>query len=79
MLKLQGKLLKIATNDVTNVSSTKYEYKEKYLSDMKILKILSSKLNFTFSLIHSDFHWGHLLPNNTWTGIIGKLVTQVTK
>ena len=38
MLNLQGKLLKIATNDIIHIhTSNEFEYKQKYLSDMKIL------------------------------------------
>ena len=78
MLDLQGKLLRIATNYLVDSQfAHKYEFRQRFLSDMKVLQILSVKINFTFSLIHCDFDWGNLQPNKTWTGMIGKLVTQV--
>ena len=76
MLNLHGKLLKVATNNMNTLYRN--EFKDRFLNDLKIMEILSVKLNFTFSVIHCNFQWGDLLPNNTWNGIIGKLVTQVT-
>ena len=79
MMNFQGKLLKIATNNMSDIEfGNKYEFFERYQGDSKILEILSIKLNFTFSLISSNLEWGRLLANNTWTGIIGKLASDVS-
>ena len=42
-----------------------------------MLKHISIIYNFTYSVIDCDFAWGSLLPNKTWTGIIGLLDTKV--
>ena len=79
MLNLKGKLLKIAYNNLSDINyENQHEFIKKYQSDLGILEILRNKLNFTYSLIHSNLIWGNLLANNTWTGIIGKLVSEVT-
>ena len=42
-------------------------------SEYKLLQILSTVFNFTYSVVNCEEEWGTLLPNKTWTGIIGTL------
>ena len=42
---------------------------------MKVLLLLSQRLNFTFDLIQPpDHQWGAKAPNGTWNGMIGMLI-----
>ena len=45
--------------------------------EIEILKIFSNKLNFTYNTIDCNYDWGVLLPNKSWTGIIGQLAEKV--
>lgn len=45
--------------------------------EIMILRAMSDKFNFTYELIELFYDWGRLLPNGTWTGIIGKLAKNV--
>jgi hypothetical protein len=43
----------------------------------KLIQTLSKHFNFTYKIINSYKNWGMLLPNKSWTGITGKLVSKV--
>jgi hypothetical protein len=45
--------------------------------DVKLINELSNYLNFSIKLIECNFDWGMKLPNKTWSGIIGKIVSKV--
>ena len=53
------------------------ESKEPHGLEIEFIKVLSKLLNFTYHFIDCHSVWGNLLPNNTWTGIIGELVGNV--
>ena len=45
--------------------------------EITMLKELSKYYNFKFDLVDCESNWGVLLPNNTWSGIIGKVARKV--
>ena len=45
--------------------------------DAQIITTLSRVLNFTYTLVDCHQQWGALTGNNTWTGIMGALTTNV--
>jgi len=42
-----------------------------------LVQTLSKYFNFTYEIINCNNDWGIQLPNKTWTGIIGKIVSKV--
>ena len=55
--------------------------KQWYLSggfDVYLIQCLSIYFNFTYQIINCNNEWGDRLTNNTWTGIIGKIVNKVS-
>ena len=40
---------------------------------------MSKLFNFTFEIFDFKFNFGQLLPNNTWTGLIGSIASNVIK
>jgi hypothetical protein len=47
--------------------------------EAKILLKMSQYFNFSYKIINCNYDWGILLPNKSWTGIIGKIVNKVKK
>jgi hypothetical protein len=45
--------------------------------EAKLIQTLSDYFNFTHKIINCANDWGIQLPNKTWTGIIGKIVSKV--
>jgi hypothetical protein len=45
--------------------------------EVELIKSLSQYFNFTYRLINCNEVWGELLPNKTWNGVIGKIVSKV--
>ncbi|CAG2120302.1 unnamed protein product, partial [Medioppia subpectinata] len=45
-------------------------------TETPLLHTLSHYMNFTYDLIDCRFDFGIKYPNNTWSGLIGKLVSQ---
>jgi hypothetical protein len=43
----------------------------------KLIQTMSEYFNFTYELINCNKDWGNQMPNKTWTGIIGKIVSKV--
>jgi hypothetical protein len=43
----------------------------------KLIQTMSKHFNFTYELIICNNDWGTQMPNKTWTGIIGKIVSEV--
>ena len=48
-------------------------------SDYRLLVTLAETFNFSYKVLDCDGHWGSLLPNNSWTGIVGKLASRVSQ
>lgn len=45
--------------------------------EARLLNTLCEKLDFSYELIDLKNNWGAKLPNNTWVGLIGKIVNNV--
>ncbi len=41
-----------------------------------IIQTISNYYDFKYNITSCNYEWGLKLPNGTWTGIIGKLVTN---
>lgn len=46
--------------------------------DLTMIKLISMQFNFTINLVDCDGIFGSKLTNNTWTGMIGKLINNVS-
>ena len=75
---MKGVKLKIAINQVQPFLT--YDSESSKLSGFESnqLYVLSKSLNFTFEILDLQDNWSRLLPNNTWIGIIGKVVEKVS-
>jgi hypothetical protein len=45
--------------------------------DVRLINELSKYFNFSMKIIECNYDWGIQLPNKTWSGIIGKIVSKV--
>ncbi len=45
--------------------------------DVRLINEMSKYFNFSMKIIECNKHWGMQLPNKTWSGIIGKIVSKV--
>ena len=45
--------------------------------EIQLIETLGEIFNFSYEIINCNNHWGNLLPNNKWNGIIGELSTEV--
>jgi len=45
--------------------------------EVRLFDAMRDYFNFTYQMINCNSDWGVLLPNNTWTGIIGNVHSKV--
>ncbi len=45
--------------------------------DVRLINEMSKYFNFSMKIIECNRLWGIQLPNKTWSGIIGKIVSKV--
>jgi len=45
--------------------------------DVRLINEMSKYFNFSMKIIECNSDWGIQLPNKTWSGIIGKIVSKV--
>ncbi len=45
--------------------------------EVTLIQTISKHFNFTYEIINCNSDWGTELPNNSWTGIIGKIANKV--
>jgi len=45
--------------------------------EAKLLESLTKHFNFTYNVIHCYSDWGVHYPNDTWSGLMGKIVSEV--
>ncbi len=45
--------------------------------DVRLINEMSKYFNFSMKIIECYSDWGIQLPNKTWSGIIGKIVSKV--
>ena len=62
---------------VLEFNQTNHKWKGMGGLDLKVIQILSDIFNFTIEILNCGFKWGQKLPNNTWDGIIGKVLYKV--
>lgn len=46
--------------------------------EVRLIEELSKFFNFTYDIINCDSDWGKQWSNSTWTGLIGKIASNVT-
>ena len=75
---LKGVKLMIAINQIQPFLTYGSESNKLTGFESNLVYVLSKSLNFTFEILDLQDNWSRLLPNNTWLGIIGKIIEKVS-
>ncbi|KAH9394614.1 hypothetical protein TYRP_004669 [Tyrophagus putrescentiae] len=59
-----------------NWDQKKQKYEGRGGMEIQLIETLGDYFNFSYEIINCNNHWGNLLPNNKWNGIIGELSTE---
>ncbi|KAH9422612.1 hypothetical protein DERP_003289 [Dermatophagoides pteronyssinus] len=74
LLNLQNQTLRIGINN--DPPYTIMDNNRLAGIDLTMIKLISMQFNFTINLVDCDGIFGSKLTNNTWTGMIGKLINN---